>query len=499
MRARSFFFLLCCALAAASARAEIEVGFAVPDEGRVTLGVFDTSGHLVRVLHSLSAQEDFRTGLNGLITAWDGTNDAGDPLPSGRYHIRGYLIGNEVSVAGEEFLFNDFAGDSGFPDLNHIHGFSLLKNGDVLLLGGTVNGGAVLARFSDAGGFGWSNPKVMASSAQSPAATPTASFPPLLAANESAALLIAPNLCNTFSLENGELVACLHSTIEAPPLAAAGNASSWFVSSVDSVTALPAQGDENTPAEAGISAPPAAFTALDADASILLGATPDGVWIHRETWKSWAGPVGANSLSLGTPGTFWFVGTVGDSSFVGQATFEGEILRAMEPDPGGPKPEQIRASRAADAFLVLEASPGLQRLRAMTRSAGGNWEIDWERTIRDSARFGFADGEPVPDAGEAEPLREIRIHMQENPLNGRRDFLLVRAGFDKSGSGLFSPDGLPLVHVSNRPEIRRVAIHRGTSPDSVIFLQGNGAFVERFSIQGLSDILPIDAGDIELP
>ena len=70
-------------LAASVARADIE--FAVPDDGRITLGVFDGAGRLVRTLHKLSRQEDFGIGLNGLVTNWDGKNDAGQPLPAGHY------------------------------------------------------------------------------------------------------------------------------------------------------------------------------------------------------------------------------------------------------------------------------------------------------------------------------------------------------------------------------------------------------------------------------
>jgi len=325
-------------------------------------------------------------------------------------------------------------------------------------------------------------------------------FPPILASNAAAALVIAPSLCGTFSLKSGEPISVAKQFGGATPLAAAGDPSSWFVSSSGGLTATPIGGSGSAgAAEEVVSTPPAAFTALDADTKTLIGATSDAVWLRRETWEKWSGPSGARSLSLGTPGTFWFVGANEESPFVAQATFEGEILRLMKPDPGDPAPEQIRSSRTGDAFLVLEASPGLQRLRAMTRSAAGKWEIDWERTIRESTRFGFADGQPAPDVGDAEPLHELRIHMEENPLNGRKDFLLVHADSDKSGSGLFSPDGLPLVRVSDRPGIQRVDIHRGSTPDSILFLQGNGAFVERFSIQGLSDILPIDAGDIDLP
>ena len=117
-------------------RAGDELEFAVPDDGRVTLGVFDGSGKLVRLLHRLAKEEDFRAGDNGLITSWDGKNDAGQRVSPGHYHVRGYLVGDDVRVSGENFLFNDWAADPGFPVFSSIKDFSLLENGDVILLAG---------------------------------------------------------------------------------------------------------------------------------------------------------------------------------------------------------------------------------------------------------------------------------------------------------------------------------------------------------------------------
>ena len=53
--------------------------------------------------------------------------------------------------------------------------------------------------------------------------------------------------------------------------------------------------------------------------------------------------------------------------------------------------------------------------------------------------------------------------------------------------------------MSPRPDLRRTAIRRGDSAGSLRLLQGNGFFVEEFSIAGLDDIFPLDAGDVELP
>ncbi|MEI6278172.1 MAG: hypothetical protein WCQ16_02160 [Verrucomicrobiae bacterium] len=523
-------------LAASVARADIE--FAVPDDGRITLGVFDGAGRLVRTLHKLSRQEDFGIGLNGLVTNWDGKNDAGQPLPAGHYHVRGYLVGNDVRVSGEDFLFNDFAADAGFPGFSRIRDFSLLENGDLLLLAvAPPPNPPLLARVSEERGFVWSAdvrreagpllggiPKSFrqTDSAGHPLggsvivpAVPVAPpyFLPKLAVNSAFAFLLTQEKTGVYSLEDGREVFSAPSGGGTAALALAANDSEVFVSSPGGLTTIllaRTNGrDAHSPWDLGgglaaqlqesVTKTPAAFTSLDADASTLIGAAPEGVWVRKGSFAKGELPAAVRSVALGMPGTFWFVGVEADAPFVGQATFAGKILRALRPAAEDPKPEKIRASRTAEKFAVIESLPGLQRLRVMARSASGEWTIEWERTIRDSANFGFVQGKPSADAGDGPKENDIRFRLKENPLTGQRDFLTIRAAFDKSGSRLVSPDGLPLVEVSARPEVRRTAIHRGDSAASLRLLQGNGIFVEEFSITGLDDIFPLDAGGVELP
>jgi prepilin-type processing-associated H-X9-DG protein len=486
-----------------------DIVFAVPDDGRVTLGVFDGGGRLVRTLHKLSPQEDFRIGLNGLITAWDGKNDAGEAVAPGHYHVRGYLVGDRVRVAGEAFLFNDFAADDGFPGISRLMDFSLLENGDLLLLAAPPSGPPVLARVSEERGFLWT------SEIRNPESGPPPV--PLLAANSAFAFLLAPDRIAVHSLASGRDVVAANSGAGADALAVAANDTEIFFSSPGGLAAVPLamRADGSAPAETpwdsgdaaiarppeAVSATPSAFTSLDAYASALAGASPDGVWIRKEKgeFAKLALPVPVRSIALGTPGTLWFVGEENGSSFVGQATFQGEILRALRPQNDDPQPEKIRASRTAEKFAVIESRPGHWRLRVMARSESGEWTIEWERSVSESANFGFVDGHPAPDAGAAAQAREVRIRLKENPLTGQKDFLAIRAVADPSGSRLVSPDGLPLVEVSSRPNLRRAEIRRGDSPAGIRLLQGDGCFVEEYSITGLDGIVALDAGDVEVP
>jgi hypothetical protein len=65
-----------------------------PLEGKISLGIYDTSGRLVRVLHKEAELDEFTVGENALVTKWDGKSDGGEDLPAGNYSARGYLVGH---------------------------------------------------------------------------------------------------------------------------------------------------------------------------------------------------------------------------------------------------------------------------------------------------------------------------------------------------------------------------------------------------------------------
>src|ERR1041384_1907767 len=64
-----------------------------PMEGTISLGIYDQSGKIVRVLHQNAQLDDFTIGADALATRWDGKDNEHQDLPAGRYHARGYLVG----------------------------------------------------------------------------------------------------------------------------------------------------------------------------------------------------------------------------------------------------------------------------------------------------------------------------------------------------------------------------------------------------------------------
>jgi hypothetical protein len=78
----------------ASPARSVRISFVPPPlEGRISLGIYDAQGKLVRVLHQEADLNEFKIGADALVTQWDGKNDDGEDLPAGKYHARGYLIG----------------------------------------------------------------------------------------------------------------------------------------------------------------------------------------------------------------------------------------------------------------------------------------------------------------------------------------------------------------------------------------------------------------------
>jgi hypothetical protein len=72
-------------------------------EGTISLGIFDERGKLVRILHRAARIDNFTVEADALGTTWDGKSDSGEDAPPGRYHARGYSIG-ELKVEQIEQL-----------------------------------------------------------------------------------------------------------------------------------------------------------------------------------------------------------------------------------------------------------------------------------------------------------------------------------------------------------------------------------------------------------
>ena len=71
----------------------VRISFVPPPlEGKISLGIYDQSGRLVRVLHQEADFDEFTIGADALSTKWDGRDDDDNDLPAGKYSARGFLV-----------------------------------------------------------------------------------------------------------------------------------------------------------------------------------------------------------------------------------------------------------------------------------------------------------------------------------------------------------------------------------------------------------------------
>lgn len=462
-----------------------EIAFAVPGQGLITLGVFNKAGKLVRTLHVMDDEEAFRIGLNGYITQWDGRDDAGQKVPAGRYFLRGYLIG-EVSLEGEAFHFNDWVSSAESLMPRRIEDFAMLPGGDLVLTGRTAADQGFCARYSSEKGFLWSR-EIEHSGASGI----------LLAVTSSAAVTRSSQGWLAFSLDDGSDIPLAGFPTDSRPTALAADNECVSFSEGDVIKTVALDGVTSQERA------PAFFENLAAAENAVAGSAGGAVWLSTSgaPFVKVPIPASAASLSFGEGKTLWFAGASMDpdaSPVVAQANFEGGILRALVPKPGDPRPVLVRASRTSDVFSVLEESPGLQRLRVLSRNSEGGWSIEWECSIQDAPAFGFVDGQASANAVVVSPPTSLRFRLDENPLTGKHDEVTLQAAFGPEGVQIMTVDGLPLITVSHSPSIQRVVIQRGPSPDSLRLLQGNAAVVEEYLIKGLRHITPLIAGEVEI-
>ena len=72
----------------------VRISFVPPPlDGTISLGIYDTNGKLVRVLHHQAPIDEFTIGADALQTKWDGKDDYGQDLPAGKYQAHGFTVG----------------------------------------------------------------------------------------------------------------------------------------------------------------------------------------------------------------------------------------------------------------------------------------------------------------------------------------------------------------------------------------------------------------------
>ncbi len=119
-------------------------------EGAFSVGIYDAGGKLIRTLHHDADTSEFGIALNGLITYWDGKDDAGTQSPAGKYSARGWCVGDDVDIEGEAFLCNEWITDETSPRIRRITDLWSMPDGG-FGIGAETSGGATMLNFDTNG------------------------------------------------------------------------------------------------------------------------------------------------------------------------------------------------------------------------------------------------------------------------------------------------------------------------------------------------------------
>jgi hypothetical protein len=107
-------------------------------------------------------------------------------------------------------------------------------------------------------------------------------------------------------------------------------------------------------------------------------------------------------------------------------------------------------------------------------------------------------GQSSGSAIENDGARNVKVRLVPNPLrNDRRSIVDIGIGFDSDGSYLKTSDDLPLVTVSEMPNLIRAGITK-KGENAVDIWQNDGTTVRQFHVSNVDKMMAFDCGDLEL-
>ena len=180
----------------------------------------------------------------------------------------------------------------------------------------------------------------------------------------------------------------------------------------------------------------------------------------------------------------------------------GEVLRTITAKPEDPIPIKLTASLTEDKVYLLEENTSLQRLRCLDFTGvapAGEPKVVFEQTIQFSDRYEqIADELTYPDEKPFVPAATLTLSLVPNPLfQDKPGSVEVAVKTDKTGSFFAATDGLPLVHISETPNLRWAVMGREVGSKLATIFQSDGAVVEEFTAGRLANMMAFDAGEFE--
>lgn len=460
---------------ASSLSTPVTFQFALPElEGAISLGIYDASGKLIRILAKHVPISSFQIGVNGLIGSWDGKTSEGKRAFPGVYEVRGFVVG-PMKVNGIKFHFNDWVEGNNGPFPTNILSMFCVPGGGLMLLWKTLDGRHQLGYYSDFQTLKWVRDALESSHILTPPR------PQILSVDvsEQKGHFVA------FSSKNDAFRFSPCNVLRGkPPLLTAPEYFSSFTAGTECLPFPPVDKE--------------AFTTPQK--ALALSRTGIVQEWHGGTWHRIPLPVLAKKVARGYGNTIWVIAdTIEKREFLGQFSIRGEFLRRVHL-PSEENTYCLVAPLDEDKVLVLRSKKdGSCRLLGyqFVKTPDGETSICEEflsRALTPSTRFALSSSRLIPDAPLALPS-SLEFSLARDALNPHPGQTSLKAQVESNTAWLATNDGLPLCPIATLQGATRALIAQ--KKQFVVLYCGNGAVVAEFSIQGIENLQPIHAGFID--
>jgi hypothetical protein len=449
-----------------------------PEEGVISLGVYDADGKLIRVLKKAAEIDSFKSGLNGLFIDWDGKDSKGDSAPAGKYSARGILVG-EVDISGQAYYFNDWVDPSGAVKAKRILSAAFLNGKSVC---GFAEIGTGKALFIDAG-----NGKNH--TAALPSDTDNIKF--------DGVHIVA--ICSDRLVQ---LDAATGSSVGEKSYTDLHDADQWhgkrIVLAGNQVRSSDESSDQSiTPPTSNL----AYCAQLDSSAVVAsqngnLWKYQDGHFVPIET-----GDTGQLlDMSAGKGDTIWLLLHVGSKRLLRQVDLSGERIQELDLPQDLQTARKLCGSREADDLLLTaDLNPG-ERVIGLhfqnSKAQQSVWQKWLDRSIIPFHYFDVKNGQVVP-VQEKIDSPSVSIQLAENPLeNAAPGSLSLGVTADETGAWVSTGDGLPLLQVAKTKNIIQTK-WMANGADGLRVFVSDGSVVEEYRVTGLENLYRFDAGSFD--
>lgn len=483
------------ALATGLAAHAEHITFAIPEAaGRISLGVADDAGRIVRTLSQLAPVADFKIDLNGLSLDWDMHDEAGEPLPPGTYKVVGWFIPDKVGAEGTALLFNDWAGEDGGLPMRRPVAVAPSEGDNFWVVGEIDSTGTLQAWRADLEGL---------------KGEPLALHGRFLAAADGLFISVpaggglrvtTPAGISDIILPEKQILAA---SAGEPGLAVLellpDSRTRVHAESSGTFTELP-----ETPAPAHL---------IARTANRIYVADENQVWTFvNDRWEPF--PLGdkmtISSLAAGAGDSLWISSALpGDLPLhvVRQYAEDGSLLRQLETTG----PATIAADTRRLRVFVLTREGGSTRLRGLqpmqpeapeVKDADGTVVADWDL---------FLDRVSDPAGAEAFWAGDPRGGNLPNGFGPRVSVQLAPNSFDATpgsvqlaiavgGDSVWLEDarGLRITEICRISGVLHTALSHGINPGTVRAFVGTQGGIAEFTITGLAHLVRLDAGSLEI-